>query len=254
MINNKTSVMSTAELQQHIQLINNKIRILCSDIQHINHEGRGQQECNREKIEKVNLNKQLPYLLGNVAEVLEPKAEDGLDSKDNKEGGATDVDAQRKTRSAVICTLTRQTIYLPVPGLVDAKELKPSNLVGTNKALHLILKKLPAKFDLRVKAMEVNKCLTEEYFDIGGANKQIHELIKEIVLPMTHKSMFDTIGIKPPKGVLLHGPPCTGKNLLVRACVNQTNIVFFKLTGPQLVQMFIVDKQSTKSDDGKRWC
>jgi 26S proteasome regulatory subunit T5 len=241
MIDDETSAMSIAELRQRIQLIDNEIRIFRSDIQRINHESRGQRERIRENIEKVKLNKQLPYLVGNVVEVLEPEAEDGLDDEDDEEGGATDVDAQRKTRSAVIRTSTRQTIYLPVPGLVDTKELKPSDLVGTNKDSYLILEKLPAEFDSRVKAMEVDERPTEEYSDIGGADKQIQELIEAIVLPMTHKSMFDTIGIKPPKGVLLHGPPGTGKTLLARACANQTNAVFLKLAGPQLVQMFIGD-------------
>ena len=241
MIDDETAAMSTAELRQRIQLIDNEVRIFRSDIQRIQHESRGQREAIRENIEKVKLNKQLPYLVGNVVEVLEAEAEDGLEEEEADEGGATDVDAQRKTRSAVIRTSTRQTIYLPVPGLVDTDELKPSDLVGTNKDSYLILEKLPAEFDSRVKAMEVDERPTEEYSDIGGADKQIQELIEAIVLPMTHKDMFDTIGIKPPKGVLLHGPPGTGKTLLARACANQTNAVFLKLAGPQLVQMFIGD-------------
>lgn len=243
MIDDETAAMSIAELRQRIQLIDNEIRIFRSDIQRIQHESRAQRERIRENIEKVKLNKQLPYLVGNVVEVLEPDAEDGLDAEEGggEDGAAADVNADRKTRSAVIRTSTRQTIYLPVPGLVDTNELKPSDLVGTNKDSYLILEKLPAEFDSRVKAMEVDERPTEEYSDIGGADKQIQELIEAVVLPMTHKDMFDTIGIKPPKGVLLHGPPGTGKTLLARACANQTNAVFLKLAGPQLVQMFIGD-------------
>jgi len=171
---------------------------------------------------------------------LEPDAEDGIEEED-EEGAAADVDSQRKTRSAVIRTSTRQTIYLPVPGLVDVEELKPSDLIGTNKDSYLILEKLPTEFDSRVKAMEVDERPTEEYSDIGGCDKQIQELIEAVVLPITHRDMFDTIGIRPPKGVLLHGPPGTGKTLLARACANQTNAIFLKLAGPQLVQMFIGD-------------
>ncbi len=89
--------------------------------------------------------------------------------------------------------------------------------------------------------MEVDERPSEEYSDIGGCDKQIQELIEAVVLPMTHRDMFNTIGIKPPKGVLLHGPPGTGKTLLARACANQTNAIFLKLAGPQLVQMFIGD-------------
>eukprot|EP00804_Cyclotella_cryptica_P012824 CCRYP_010568-RA/>CCRYP_010568-RA protein AED:0.38 eAED:0.38 QI:226/1/1/1/0.5/0.33/3/1623/483 len=238
----ETSSMSITELRQRIHLIDNDIRVMRSDIQRIQHESRAQRERIRENIEKVKLNKQLPYLVGNVVEILEPEAEDGLDAEEGEEeGGAADADASRKTRSAVVRTSTRQTVYLPIPGLVDSKELKPSDLVGTNKDSYLILEKLPAEFDSRVKAMEVDERPTEEYSDIGGADKQIQELIEAVVLPMTHKDMFDTIGIKPPKGVLLHGPPGTGKTLLARACANQTNAVFLKLAGPQLVQMFIGD-------------
>merc|ERR1719258_230411 len=58
---------------------------------------------------------------------------------------------------------------------------------------------------------------------------------------MTHKDRFEAIGIRPPKGVLLHGPPGTGKTLLARACAKQTDAIFLKLAGPQLVQMFIGD-------------
>lgn len=238
-LEDETRHMSTSELRQRIHLLDNEIRIMRSDVQRIAHESRGQTERIRENMEKVKLNKQLPYLVGNVVEVLEPDAEDGLDAEEDE--AATDVDANRRTRSAVIRTSTRQTIFLPVPGLVDVDELKPSDLVGTNKDSYLILEKLPAEFDSRVKAMEVDERPTEDYTDIGGCDKQIQELIEAVVLPMTRKDMFDTIGIKPPKGVLLHGPPGTGKTLLARACANQTNAVFLKLAGPQLVQMFIGD-------------
>jgi len=156
----------------------------------------------------------------------------------------------------VIRTSTRQTIYLPVPGLIDIQELVPGELVGTNKDSYLILEKLPAEYDSRVKvsfylrstcgmsstqAMEVDEKPTEEYSDIGGCDKQINELIEAVVLPMTHAEMFTSIGVRPPKGVLLHGPPGTGKTLLARACAKQTDAIFLKLAGPQLVQMFIGD-------------
>ena len=110
-----------------------------------------------------------------------------------------------------------------------------------NKDSFLVLDKLPPEYDSRVKAMEIDEKPTEEYSDIGGLDKQIEELIEAIVLPMTHKERFDTIGIRPPKGVLMHGPPGTGKTLMARACAAQTEATFMKLTGPQLVQMYIGD-------------
>jgi len=105
----------------------------------------------------------------------------------------------------------------------------------------LVLDKLPPEFDSRVRAMELDEKPTEDYNDIGGLDKQIEELREAVVLPMTHKDLFHSLGIKPPKGCLLHGPPGTGKTLLARACAAQTNSTFLKLAGPQLVQMFIGD-------------
>lgn len=103
------------------------------------------------------------------------------------------------------------------------------------------MEKLPAEYDSRVKAMEVDERPSEQYSDIGGCDKQIQELIEAIVLPMTHKDKFISLGIHPPKGVLMYGPPGTGKTMLARAVAAQTKSTFLKLAGPQLVQMFIGD-------------
>ena len=84
----------------------------------------------------------------------------------------------------------------------------------------------------------------------------VQELVEAVVLPMTHAARFKAIGIKPPKGVLLYGPPGTGKTLLARACARQTDAVFLKLAGPQLVQMFIGDgakvRGHRRADGGAR--
>ena len=73
----ETRHMSVNELRQRIHLINNDIRVMKSDVQRITHESRGQRDRIRENQEKIKLNKQLPYLVANVVEILEPDAEDG---------------------------------------------------------------------------------------------------------------------------------------------------------------------------------
>lgn len=115
----------------------------------------------------------------------------------------------RKGKCAVVKTSTRQTVFLPLIGLVPPEELKPADLVGVNKDSYLILDKLPTEFDSRVKAMEVDERPTETYTDIGGLEKQIEELVEAIVLPMEQADKFKIIGIKPPKGCLMYGPPGT---------------------------------------------
>merc|ERR1712188_67157 len=112
------------------------------------------------------------------------------DEEEEEDGGNMDVDAQREGKCAVLKTSTRQTIFLPVIGLVDHKKLKPADLVGVNKDSYLVLDMLPAEYDSRVKAMEVDEKPTEQYTDIGGLDKQIQELVEAIVLPMTQKERF----------------------------------------------------------------
>ena len=152
-------------------------------------------------------------------------------------------------KSAVIKTSTRQTIFLPIIGLVDPTKLKPGDLIGLNKDSYLVLDTLPPEYDSRVKAMEVDEKPTEVYSDIGGLNQQIEELVEAVVLPMQQQEKFKTLGIKPPKGgccyclklivgALMYGPPGTGKTLLARACAAQSKATFLKLAGPQLVQVY----------------
>lgn len=73
----ETRHMSNGELRQRIHLLSNDIRVMKSDVQRITHESRGQRDRIRENQEKVKINKQLPYLVANVVEILEPDAEDG---------------------------------------------------------------------------------------------------------------------------------------------------------------------------------
>jgi len=223
------------------QEIINKARVLENEVKRLTSESRDvlqQQNKTKKRIqdneEKIKLNKQLPYLVGNVVEVL--------DAPVDENNGPLNVETPvSKGKVAVIKTSTRQTIYLPVPGLVDANALRPGDLIGVNKDSFLILDTLPPEYDARVKAMEVDEKPTEEYSDIGGLDKQILELVEAVVLPVTRKKDFEALGIKPPKGVLLYGPPGTGKTLMARACARQTDSCFLKLAGPQLVQMFIGD-------------
>lgn len=228
--------MTTEEIIGRTRLLDNEIKIMRSECNRIHHDIQTKTEKIKENNDKIKVNKTLPWLLANVIEILEldPEAEE-------EEGAVVDLDAQRKGKSAVVKTSTRQTYFLPIVGLVDEEKLKPGDLVGVNKDSYLILDTLPAEYDARVKAMEVDERPSEQYTDIGGLDKQIQELIEAVVLPMSHKDKFVKLGIHPPKGVLLYGPPGTGKTLLARACAAQTKSTFLKLAGPQLVQMFIGD-------------
>jgi 26S proteasome regulatory subunit T5 len=223
--------MTTDDVKMRTRMIDSEVRMLKSEAQRLTHELNATKERMKDNTEKIKLNRQLPHLVANIAEILDATPEDEDDPESVKPG----------QKSVVLKTTTRQTVYLPIIGLVAHDELKPGDLVGVNKDSYLVLDKLPSEYDSRVKAMEIDERPTDQYSDIGGADKQIQELIEAIVLPMTHKERFDNIGIQPPKGVLLFGPPGTGKTMMARACAAATKATFLKLAGPQLVQMFIGD-------------
>ncbi|KAK5464757.1 26S proteasome regulatory subunit 6A [Exophiala xenobiotica] len=228
---------STRDIINRRRLLENELKILKSEFQRLKHEETTMKDKIKDNLDKIENNRQLPYLVGNVVELLDLDVE----AEAAEEGANIDLDATRVGKSAVIKTSTRQTIFLPLIGLVDHNKLKPADLIGVNKDSYLVLDTLPAEYDSRVKAMEVDEKPTEKYTDVGGLDKQIEELVEAVVWPMKEAERFKKIGIKAPKGALMYGPPGTGKTLLARACAAQTNATFLKLAGPQLVQMFIGD-------------
>ncbi|MHA2295919.1 MAG: CDC48 family AAA ATPase [Candidatus Hodarchaeales archaeon] len=76
------------------------------------------------------------------------------------------------------------------------------------------------------------------YEDIGGLHNEIQKIREMIELPMRHPELFERLGIDPPKGVLLHGPPGTGKTMLAKAVANETEANFRDLSGPEIMSKF----------------
>lgn len=93
--------------------------------------------------------------------------------------------------------------------------------------------------DPMVSVMKVEKAPLESYADIGGLEQQIQEMKEAVELPLTHPELYDDIGIKPPKGVILYGEPGTGKTLLAKAVANQTSATFLRVVGSELIQKYL---------------
>ncbi|WP_247010152.1 proteasome-activating nucleotidase Pan2 [Halorientalis litorea] len=98
---------------------------------------------------------------------------------------------------------------------------------------------LEAETDARAQAMEVDASPAVAYDDIGGLEEQILEVREAVEEPLVNAEQFREIGIDPPSGVLLHGPPGTGKTMLAKAVANQTDATFIKMAGSELVRKFI---------------
>jgi transitional endoplasmic reticulum ATPase len=76
---------------------------------------------------------------------------------------------------------------------------------------------------------------TLTYEDIGGLHREIRRIREMIELPLRYPEVFERLGIAPPKGVLLHGPPGCGKTLIARAVANETSAHFLHVNGPEVI-------------------
>ncbi|MCG3226801.1 MAG: proteasome-activating nucleotidase [Candidatus Heimdallarchaeota archaeon] len=172
-----------------------------------------QREVNNLKVELERL-RSPPLFMGYIVEVL-----------DNK--------------SAVVRSTTGPNLVVSISRQVDINELKPDTRVALNQRTFAIVNTLPPTQDPMVQKMELIERPNEKYSDIGGLEPQIQELKETVELPLLKPELFEKIGIDPPKGVLLHGAPGTGKTLLAKAVANETQAAFIRLIGSELVQKFI---------------
>jgi len=82
------------------------------------------------------------------------------------------------------------------------------------------------------------------YEDIGGLREEIQRIREMVELPMRHPEIFQRLGIDPPKGVLLYGPPGCGKTLLARAVANESEANFFSINGPEIMSKFYGESEA----------
>merc|ERR1719157_236055 len=82
------------------------------------------------------------------------------------------------------------------------------------------------------------------YDDVGGCRRQMAQIREMIELPIRHPALFKTLGVKPPRGVLLYGPPGSGKTLIARAVANETGAFFFLINGPEIMSKMAGEAES----------
>merc|ERR1711966_102237 len=82
------------------------------------------------------------------------------------------------------------------------------------------------------------------YDNVGGCQKQMSQIRELVELPLRHPQLFKTIGVKPPRGVLMYGPPGSGKTLIARAVANETGAFLFVINGPEIMSKLSGESES----------
>mmetsp|Transcript_14597 Transcript_14597/g.25681 ORF Transcript_14597/g.25681 Transcript_14597/m.25681 type:complete len:485 (+) Transcript_14597:71-1525(+) len=142
---------------------------------------------------------------------------------------------------AIVSSSVGPEYYVNVLSFVNQDLLEPGCSVLLHNKTNSVVGILGDDADPMVDTMKVDKAPTESYADIGGLESQIQEIKEAVELPLAHPELYEEIGIKPPKGVILYGEPGTGKTLLAKAVANQTSATFLRMVGSELIQKYLGD-------------
>jgi 26S proteasome regulatory subunit T2 len=161
---------------------------------------------------------------------------------------------------AIVSTSSGPEFYVSIMSFVDKDALEPGCSILLHHKTQAIVGVLEDDTDPMVSVMKLDKAPTESYADVGGLDQQIQEIKvcyyltfatvisltlvvpqESVELPLTHPELYEEMGIKPPKGVILYGVPGTGKTLLAKAVANQTSATFLRVVGSELIQKYLGD-------------
>jgi len=142
---------------------------------------------------------------------------------------------------AIVSSSVGPEFYVSIMSFVDKDQLEPGCSILLHNKVLSVVGLLQDEVDPMVSVMKVEKAPLESYADIGGLEPQIQEIKEAVELPLTHPELYEEIGIRPPKGVILYGCPGTGNTLLAKAVANQTSATFLRVVGSELIQKYLGD-------------
>jgi len=137
-----------------------------------------------------------------------------------------------KRRLADTPLVEGDNVLIPVLGQAipfSVVSTKPGGIVMAAEETNLTILEKPA---------EAAKVPRVTYEDIGGLTEPIRKVREMVELPLKHPELFKRLGIDPPKGVLLYGPPGCGKTLLAKVVANETEAYFIAINGPEIMSKF----------------
>lgn len=144
-----------------------------------------------------------------------------------------------KDDQVVVSTSGGPSFVVKVLTSIEKGSIEIGDKVALNKDTMTVTSILPSSKDPLVGSAEMFERPDVGFRDIGGLEEQIRELKEVVELPLVKPDLFRDVGIDPPKGVLLIGPPGCGKTMLAKAIAKETNATFLRMVGSELVQKYI---------------
>jgi len=147
---------------------------------------------------------------------------------------------QDLTDEGAIVRSSNGTVFLvSINPRIDESLLTPGARVALNQDNLSVIEVLSDSWDPLVVTSEIIEKPSVTFDDVGGLEEQIIQIREAVELSFTNRDDFERFSIDPPKGVLLTGPPGTGKTMLAKAVANSTNAVFLGLVASELAQKYI---------------
>ncbi|MDD3421633.1 MAG: proteasome-activating nucleotidase [Methanocellales archaeon] len=144
-----------------------------------------------------------------------------------------------ENEKVVIKSSTGPKFVVNASQFIEGSSLLPGTRVALNQQTLAVVGVLSPPKDPTVYGMEIIESPSVDYDQIGGLEAQIQELKEIVELPLINPDIFVKVGIKPPKGVLLYGPPGSGKTLMAKAVAKRTEATFIRIVGSELIQKYI---------------
>lgn len=134
-------------------------------------------------------------------------------------------------------------VRITLPGL----RIEDFQVLGAIPAESIVVRSA-TKIELRKKPKGKVDTSRVTYEDIGGLKEQIRKVREMVELPLRYPQVFERLGIDPPRGVLLLGPPGSGKTLLAKAVAHETNVSFQAINGPEIIHKFYGESEARLRD------
>ncbi|KAK4337165.1 hypothetical protein RND71_043481 [Anisodus tanguticus] len=141
--------------------------------------------------------------------------------------------------TGIVGSTTGSNYYVRILSTIDRELLKPSASVALHKHSNALVDVLPPEADSSIAMLRPDEKPEVSYADIGGLDIQKQEIREAVELALTHFELYKQIGIDPPRGVLMYGPPGCGKTMLAKAVAHHTTAAFIRVVGSEFVQKYL---------------